>query len=162
MYLYARASNEFRTCAVWPIVRPLQLPPLLNLRFVTPNMKSNRKPVSKDLPTATKSKGKTYVGTCILFEGVHYRTLAGFAKEYGINHSTRKYKWFRQQLSKHPLDDRLRILRSAGVRSLSGMVRYGLDRDGKVDAKNMHDLFVPANEMKNTGNADLFKSTVLE
>ena len=157
MYLYARASNEFRTCAVWPIVRPLQLSPLLNLRFVTPNMKSSRKPISKDLPTATKSKDKTYVGTCILFDGVHYRTLAGFAKEYGINHSTRKYKWFRQQLSKHPLDDRLRLLRSECFSSIPSLVR-----DGKVDAKSMHDLFVPANEMKNTGNADLFKSKVLE
>ena len=109
-----------------------------------------------------ENTGKKHKDICILFGGVCYQTRSSFAKEYGINHCTRKYKWFRQQLSKHPLDDRLRILRSAGVRSLSGMVRYGLDRDGKVDAKNMHDLFVPANEMKNTGNADLFKSTVLE
>ena len=108
-------------------------------------------------PDAAKNKRTTRKGTCILFGGAFYQTLAAFAKECGGRGSGRKSLWFRQQLSKHPLNDRLRFLRSESLMAIPKDVR-----EGKVDAKYMDKLFVPADRERNTGNAGLFKLTVLE
>ena len=125
-----------------------------------PNMKSSRKPISKNFPAATKSKRRTHNGSCILFGGVLYQTLSSFAKEYGFQGTNRKMAWFQQQLSNHSLNDRLRFLRGESLSSMSTSVPKDV-RHGKVDAKNMRKLFVPANRKVKIGNAGLFKSTVL-
>ena len=159
-------TSEAYACVVClacfePRIRPLPFPPSWILLIVNPNMKNSRKPTSRNFPDAAKSRRKKHKGISILFEGVCYQSLAAFAKEYGFHGSNGKNLWFQRQLSKQSLNDRLRFLRGESLKSIGRAVPKGV-RDGKVDAKNMHKLFVPANRKRNTGNAGLFKSTVLE
>ena len=127
-----------------------------------PNMKSSRKPISKNFPAATKSKRRTHNGSCILFEGVLYQTLSSFAEEYSFcgGGANMKMAWFKQQLSKLPLKDCLRFLPSESLTSISRLVPKDL-REGKVDVENKHEFFVQATRKVKTGNAGLFKSSVL-
>ena len=90
-----------------------------------------------------------------MFEGVLYQSLFGFAEEYGL--TSAMTSWLKQQLSKHPLNDRLRFLRSESLMAIPKDVR-----EGKVDAKNMDKLFVPADRERDSGNARLFKLAVLD
>ena len=122
------------------------------------NMKTSRKPASRNFPEATKSKRKTYKGIRIMFEGVLYQSLSGFAEEYGL--TSAMTSWLKQQLSKRPLNDRLRFLPSEYLLPKTKSVPRSV-REGKVDAKNMDKIFVPADRERNRGNANLFKSTVL-
>ena len=92
-----------------------------------------------------------------MFEGVLYQSLFGFAEEYGL--TSAMTSWLKQQLSKRPLNDRLRFLQSKYL-TMSKTVPRNV-REGKVDAKNMDKIFVPADRERNRGNANLFKSTVL-
>ena len=113
-----------------------------------------------DVVTANKK----HKGICILFEGVCYQTLSSFAKENGFDSGGKnnvKMVWFKQRLSKVPLKDCLRFLCSESLKSISRLTPKGL-REGKVDVKNKHELFVPATRKKNMGNAGLFKASVLD
>ena len=124
-------------------------------------MKTNRKPTSRNFPDAAKSRRKKHKGISILFEGVCYQSLAAFAKEYGFHGSNGKNLWFQRQLSKQSLNDRLRFLRSEYIIATQRSVPEDV-REGKVDAKNMDKLFVPADRERDSGNASLFKLTVLD
>ena len=70
-----------------------------------------------------------------------------------------KMAWYKQQLSKLPLKNCLRFLRSESLTSISRLVPEDL-REGKVDVKDKHEFFIPATRNVNTGNAGLFKSSV--
>ena len=107
---------------------------------------------------------KKHKGICILFEGVRYQTLSSFAKQYGFDSGGKnnlKMTWYKQQLSKLPLKNCLRFLRSESLTSISRLVPEDL-RDGKVDVKDKHEFFIPATRNVNTGNAGLFKSSVFD
>ena len=106
---------------------------------------------------------KKHKGICILFEGVCYQTLSSFAKQYGFDSGGKKnlkMAWYKHQLSKLPLKNCLRFLRSESLTSISRLVPKDL-REGKVDVKDKHEFFIPATRKVNTGNAGLFKSSVL-
>ena len=155
-------SHQYRSMK-WQRVggRALQVPTASVVQFIFPNMKSCRKQISKDVPAATKSKRRAHNGICILFDGVLYQTFTSFAREYGFQGTnSRKMAWFKQQLSNHSLNDRLRFLRGESLSSISTSLPKDV-RHGRVDVKNMHQLFVPANRKVKIGNAGLFKSTVL-
>ena len=128
-----------------------------------PKVKTSREPAWRNYPAPAKSKRKTHKGVCILFEGVRYQTLSSFAKDHGFDSGGKKnvkMAWYKQQLSKRPLKDRLRFLSSQSLTSIR--LAPQCVREGLVDAKHMVEIFAPATRKRNTGNADLFKITVLE
>ena len=128
-----------------------------------PGVKTSKQPIWEDSSAATSNKRKKHDGMCIMFEGLRYQTLSSFAKDHGFDSGAKKnikMKWYKLQLSKRPLKDRLRFLPSSSLTSISRMVPERI-RKGLKDAKNMTELFVPAIRRRNTGNANLFKLTVL-
>ena len=108
-------------------------------------MTSSRKPILKNLPVAAKTERKTHNGTCASFEGVLYQSLSSFAKEYGFS-GTYKMAWFKQQLSKRQLNNRLLIT------SVPEDVRQGKAVQQRLDS---------AERKTNTRCAGLYKTTVL-
>ena len=128
-----------------------------------PKVKTTKEPACKNYPAPTTSKRKTHKGICILFKGERYQTLSSFAKDHGFDSGGKKnvkMAWYKKQLSKRPLRDRLRFLSSQSLTSIS-MTAPRCVREGLVDAKSMVEVFVPATRKRNTGNADLFKIAVL-
>ena len=126
--------------------------------------KAKRCPVWKNFSIAANSKRKTHKGVCILFNGVRYQTLPSFAKDHGFDSGggrNVKMAWYKEQLSGCPLKNCLRFLSSESLKLISRRVPK-IIREGLVDARDLADVFCPATRRKKTGNAGLYKLTVLD
>ena len=90
----------------------------------------------------------------VLFRGVQYQNIASFVDGNAWRNNA-KTAWYEEQLSKHPLKDRLRFLQTQHRSVPRGIL------EGKMDVENMHDFFVPTTTDVKRGEADLYKSSVL-
>ena len=113
--------------------------------------------------TSAVNKKRKLVRSFILFRyggNNYFQTLNSYAKEVGFDGTTRKRNFFKTELEKVPLKDRIRVLGTNCVRLLGNMFSDEA-KQGTIDLQ-LDPRVCPATQKKSAVSVDvIYRTTVL-